>query len=105
MNNIVKKVISDKQEGKVYTAEVITDENIDDMFEHPEDYVDYNFDIPIIKLRDSNSSITVFLGVDLNDKTYITLEDDEVSEDFYPSRNESLWDVYKRALSDWKVGE
>lgn len=105
MNNIVKKVVSDEQKGKCYTTEVITNENLDEMFERPQDYVDDSFDLPIMKLYNGDEEITVLLGVNSDGKAYIALENDEVSEDFYPSYGETLWDAYETALADWKVGE
>lgn len=84
------------------TVVTIDDENIDDIFRYPADYVDNFYDRPLFKIwSDGKDLFTILIGMDDDEKVYLVAENDEVSEDFYPDENETLWDVYERLLDDW----
>lgn len=83
-------------------TEVIENENIDDIFFSPKDYVDESYDRPLIKIwADGKELFTILIGIDSDGNAYLVAEDDEVAEDFYPIEEETLWDVYERVIKDW----
>lgn len=82
-------------------TEVIEDENIDDIFDSPKDYVDESYDRPLIKIwAEGKEILTILIGIDSDGNVYLVAEDDEVAEDFYPIAEETLWDVYERVIKD-----
>ncbi len=83
-------------------TEVIDDEDIDDMFSEPQNYVDNSYDRPIFRFwGDGVELFTMLIGMNDNGAVYLVAEDEETSEYFYPKENDTLWDVYDRILSDW----
>lgn len=86
-------------------TEVITPEDVDEIFRSPEDYVDSSYDMPLIRiLADGRKLFTILIGIDDNGDVYLVAEDNEVAEDFYPDAGETLWDVYERVIKDWYSG-
>lgn len=84
------------------TVVTIDDENIDDIFRYPSDYVDDSYDRPLFEIWSEGKTLfTILIGMDDDEKVYLVAENDEVSEDFYPDKSETLWDVYERLLDDW----
>lgn len=84
------------------TVVTIDDENVDDIFLHPTDYVDDSYDRPLFEIwLDGKTLFTILIGMDSNGAIYLVAENDEVSEDFYLGEGETLWDVYKQLLNDW----
>lgn len=84
------------------TVVTIDDENIDDIFSCPTDYVDDSYDRPLFEIWSEGKTLfTILIGMDSKGAIYLVAEDDEVSEDFYPSEGETLWDVYEQLLDDW----
>lgn len=65
---------------------IITQNPIDHMLRNPKVYVDEDFDEPLLKIIHNDISNPVFLLLGYDEKKdiyYFTLEDNEISEDFY----------------------
>lgn len=85
-------------------TEVVTSYNIDDMFDNPKEYIDDSFDLPIVRVwEDGKVLLTIMFGMNERGDTYLVAEDDDVSEDFYPRPQETMWEVYERVLDDWTL--
>lgn len=84
------------------TTVVIDDEFIDDIFNEPKDYVDTSYDRSLVEIwAEDKMLFTVYIGMEESGDVYLMLEDDETSESFYPDEDETLSDVYERAVDKW----
>lgn len=66
--------------------QIITDYSINDILSHPDDYIDSDQDMVLLKVfnEDISNPIMLMLGYDDKDKTYyFVVEDNDVSEDIY----------------------
>lgn len=65
--------------------QVITKYSIDDILQNPKKYIDEDHDKPLLRfVHDASNPVSLLLGYDNKEKLYyFTLEDNEVSEDFY----------------------
>ena len=88
---------------------VLCKENIEEILEFPENFVDSIYDKPLVELYFSDVSdvpATVLIGQDdVTKEFYITLEDSEHATDFYQSDNETLAEIYENILKESRDGE
>lgn len=81
--------------------QVIAKENIDEILNNPQDYVDDEEDKALVKIIEDDASNPTFIliGQDENDKRYyLVVEDNDVSEDYYLEANKTLLDLFKELL-------
>ena len=81
--------------------QVIAKENIDEILNNPQDYVDDEEDKALVKIIEDDASNPTFIliGQDENDKCYyLVVEDNDVSEDYYLEANKTLLDLFKELL-------
>lgn len=86
------------------TATITTKHDITDMLTRPEKYVDAYEDVEFLILPDERAAggiVRFSIGKDEDtDGFYIVSEDDDISEDFYPSDDESLLHTFVRVLNE-----
>ena len=87
---------------------ILTQQPIDHMLKNPKAYVDEDFDEPILKIIHNDVSHPVFLLLGYDDKKelyYFTLEDGEVSEDFYcyDGNLTKMFDEIMKGKGDYEI--
>lgn len=87
---------------------ILTQNSIDHMLRNPKAYVDESFDEPILKIIHNNVLNPVFLLLGYDDKKnlyYFTLEDNEISEDFYCNDGDltKMFDEIMQGKGDYEM--
>lgn len=81
------------------TVRILAKENVQEILNNPIDFVDETFDKALVEIYDDNYKWMILLGKNEDDgRYYLVVEDDEMSEDYYPEANESLEDLYDKLL-------
>lgn len=80
--------------------EIVCNENIEEVLNNPSEYISYIYDKALVKYykEDSSNPTWILLGIDEDDRYYFTIEDNDVSDDYYLSSNESLLSLFIRLL-------
>lgn len=80
--------------------EIISKENIEEILTNPSEYVDFDFDKILIKYygQDTDNPTWIFIGVDEDGKFYLTVEDNDVSEDYYMEGGQTLKELFSELL-------
>jgi hypothetical protein len=82
------------------TIQIMTQANLDEILQNPKDFVDETFDKPLVKIL-SDNPVWILIGRNENDgRYYLVVEDDEVSEDYYPENNETLEQLFDRIIEE-----
>ncbi len=82
------------------TIENLARENIEEILNTPANFVDDTFDKALVKITDDDYSWMILIGQ--NEDTgvyYLVVEDDEMSEDYYPEDDETLEELYNKLFS------
>ena len=74
---------------------VLCKDNIEEVLNNPNDYVDETFDLPLVEI----DKVLIMVGKNEEDgRYYLVVEDDETSQDYYLNENESLIEKYEWLL-------
>lgn len=81
-------------------TQTVSKEDIDEILKNPKDFVDETFDKPLAIIHDDNP-VWILIGQNEDDgRYYLVVEDDEVSEDYYPENNETLAQLFDRIIKE-----
>ena len=82
--------------------EIICKENIEEILTNPSEYVDFDYDKCLIRYygKDVANPTYILIGQDENDKFYLTVEDNDVSEDYYIEDGQTLKELYDKLLDE-----
>ena len=82
--------------------EIICKENIEEILTNPSEYVDFDYDKALIKYygKDVTNPTYILIGQDENDKFYLTVEDNDVSEDYYVEYGHTLKELFCELLEE-----
>ena len=80
--------------------QVVCNENIEEVLSNPSEYISHVYDKALIKYykEDISNPTYILFGIDEDDRYYFTIEDNDVSDDYYLSSNESLLSLFIRLL-------
>ena len=83
-------------------VEILCKENIEEVLMDPEHYVDDTQDVVLLRIIDEDdvsNSTYIMIGQDEQDERYyLVVEDNDVSEDYYPEDSETLSELYEKLL-------
>ena len=83
------------------TIKVLAKDNIEEMLENPQDFVDTTADKVLVEIQYATNRILIMLGQNEDDnKYYLTSEDDEVSRDYYLEGTETLTDKFNWLINN-----
>lgn len=81
---------------------ILIDDDIQAILDKPQEYLYSERDFVLMEIQQTKGNFLVMGGIDEDGKTpHICLEDDEISECFYPAEGETLMDTCIRAVRKW----
>ena len=82
--------------------EITCKENIEEILTNPSEYVDFDYDKALIKYygKDVTNPTWILIGQDENDKLYLTVEDNDVSADYYVEDGQTIKELFYELLDD-----
>ena len=83
--------------------QVVCKENIEEILMFPQYYVDSSEDLALLRIYDKddiNNPTYIMIGCDENEKYYLVVEDNDVSEDYPLSDGETLLELFEKLLNE-----
>lgn len=83
--------------------EVLCEELVEEVLIHPQEYIDDSRDVILLKIHNEryiDNPLLIMVGQDEQGKYYLVMEDNDMSEDFYPNDEETLLDLYVKMLKE-----
>ena len=85
------------------TIEVLNENSIEEIMACPQQYIDTTQDVVLLRViysGEANNPTYLMIGQDENTaEYYLVLEDNDTTEDFYPTENQTLVQLYEELLT------